>query len=153
MLDGVSPHLHQQFIEAFIAGEESKMAKVQTDPNSQTVNKLVNDPRVTSFGKILRKTSLDELPQIWNVIKGDMSIVGPRPPLPYEVEIYKPWHMERLTTLQGITGLWQVEGRSSTSFDEMVSLDIEYIKNQSILQDVIIIIKTIPVVLSGKGAE
>lgn len=153
MWDNASPHLHQQFINAFIAGDEFEMARVQTDPHSHSKRKLVNDPRVTRFGKILRKTSLDELPQIWNVIKGDMSLVGPRPPLPYEVDQYKPWHMRRLTTIPGITGLWQVRGRSSSSFDEMVALDLKYIENQSIWEDIIILIKTIPVVLSGKGAE
>ena len=145
--------VHQQFIDAYIAGDEAEMAKIQTDPESQTKHKLVNDPRVTRVGKILRKTSLDELPQIWNVIKGEMSLVGPRPPLPYEVEKYHLWHFQRLTTLPGITGLWQVSGRSSTSFDEMVSLDLKYIENQSIWRDIKILIKTIPAVLSGKGAE
>jgi lipopolysaccharide/colanic/teichoic acid biosynthesis glycosyltransferase len=148
-----NPLVHQQFIDAYIAGDEAEMAKIQTDPESQTKHKLVNDPRVTRVGKILRKTSLDELPQIWNVIKGEMSLVGPRPPLPYEVEKYHLWHFQRLTTLPGITGLWQVSGRSSTSFDEMVSLDLKYIENQSIWRDIKILIKTIPAVLSGKGAE
>lgn len=153
MWQDASPQLHQQFTEAFIDGDETRMAEVQTDPESDTKHKLVNDPRVTRFGKFLRKTSLDELPQFLNVIKGDMSLVGPRPPLTYEVANYKPWHYQRLSTLQGISGLWQISGRSSTSFDEMVSLDIMYIENQSIWQDIKILIKTIPVALSGKGAE
>ena len=153
MWDDANPQLHQQFIDAFISGDEARMAEVQTDPSSHTKHKLVNDPRVTRFGKVLRKTSLDELPQILNVIKGEMSLVGPRPPLPYEVEKYEPWHFQRLTTLPGITGLWQVNGRSSTSFDDMVSLDLKYIEKQSIWQDIKILFNTIPAVLSGKGAE
>ena len=88
--------------------------------------KLTNDPRVTPLGRILRKTSLDELPQLWNVLRGDMSLVGPRPPLAYEVEQYRPWHWRRvLDAKPGITGLWQVKGRSRTTFDEMVRLDLD----------------------------
>ena len=114
--------------------------------------KIKNDPRVTNFGKFLRKFSLDELPQIINVIKGELSIVGPRPPLPDEVKEYKDWHKKRLNVKQGITGLWQVSGRSNLSFEEMVKLDLFYIQNWSIIMDIKIILKTIPVVLSGTGS-
>ena len=96
------------------------------------VRKLVNDPRVTPVGRFLRESSLDELPQLWNVLKGDMSLVGPRPPIPYEVEMYESWHCQRLGTIPGITGLWQVTARSSADFDEMIRLDLYYIENQSL---------------------
>lgn len=114
--------------------------------------KIKNDPRVTRVGKFLRKYSLDELPQIINVFKGEMSLVGPRPPIPSEVADYDEWERQRLQTLPGITGLWQVSGRSELPFDEMVKLDIYYIENWSPLLDAYIILKTISVVLSGKGA-
>ncbi|MFA5104918.1 MAG: sugar transferase [Candidatus Margulisiibacteriota bacterium] len=114
--------------------------------------KMKNDPRVTRVGRFLRKWSLDELPQIFNVIKGDMSFVGPRPPLPSEVRNYNSWHKKRLRIAPGITGLWQVSGRSDVSFDEMVKLDIYYIESWSLWQDVKILMKTVPVVLLAKGA-
>ena len=114
--------------------------------------KMKKDPRVTRAGSLLRKWSLDELPQIFNVIKGDMSFVGPRPPLPSEVKNYNSWHRKRLRIAPGITGLWQVSGRSDISFDEMVKLDIYYIESWSLWQDIKILLKTIPVVLLAKGA-
>ncbi len=115
------------------------------------LHKIVADPRVTPVGHWLRRTSLDELPQLWNVFRGDMSIVGPRPPLPYEVERYTEWHKRRLEVLPGITGLWQVSGRNRLSFDEMVRLDIRYIETWSLEEDVKIVLKTIPVVLFDKA--
>ena len=114
--------------------------------------KIKNDPRITHVGRVLRRTSLDELPQFWNVLKGDMSIVGPRPPTPAEVDSYEDWHHRRLEVIPGITGLWQVLGRSDTSFDEMVRLDIYYAENWSPGMDLRIMLQTIPVVLSAKGA-
>ncbi len=114
--------------------------------------KMKNDPRVTRVGKFLRKWSIDELPQIFNVLKGDMSFVGPRPPLPSEVKNYNSWHRKRLRIAPGITGLWQVSGRSDISFDDMVKLDIYYIESWSLWQDMKILLKTIPVVLFAKGA-
>ena len=115
--------------------------------------KIKRDPRVTKVGKFIRKTSIDELPQLFNVLKGDMSLVGPRPPLPYEVERYKPWHLRRVLEMRpGITGLWQVEGRSRTTFDEMVRLDVRYIRKWSNLLDFRIILKTVRVVLLRVGA-
>lgn len=114
--------------------------------------KLQNDPRVTKFGRFLRKYSLDELPQLFNVLKGDMSIVGPRPPMIYEYEKFKDFQMKRLTVKPGMTGLWQVSGRSQTSFDEMIKLDLKYIDHQSFLLDIKIIFKTIPAVLFSKDA-
>jgi exopolysaccharide biosynthesis polyprenyl glycosylphosphotransferase len=118
------------------------------------VFKMTNDPRVTGVGKWLRKFSIDELPQLWNVLKGDMSLVGPRPPLPSEVENYDNWQMRRLSIHPGITCLWQVSGRSSISdFKEWVRLDLEYIDNRSLGLDFKILFKTIPAVLLGVGAK
>ncbi len=115
--------------------------------------KMKNDPRVTRLGSFLRKYSLDELPQIFNVIKGEMSFVGPRPPLPEEVQNYQPWHRKRLSVTPGITCLWQINGRNEIqSFDDWVRMDLLYIQNSSFLHDLKIILKTVPVVLSRRGA-
>lgn len=114
--------------------------------------KMANDPRVTKVGKFIRKTSLDELPQLWNVLKGDMSLVGPRPPLPREVKEYSPHDYKRLSVVPGCTGLWQISGRSSIGFKEMVELDIFYIKNKSIWFDLKIMFKTFRVLLGSKDA-
>ena len=116
------------------------------------VFKIKNDPRITTFGKFIRKTSLDELPQFLNVLKGELSLIGPRPPLPTEVEQYTKWQRKRLGIKPGITGLWQVSGRSELSFDEWVRLDAYYIENWSLWLDLQIVLKTIMVVLRGKGA-
>jgi lipopolysaccharide/colanic/teichoic acid biosynthesis glycosyltransferase len=115
--------------------------------------KITNDPRVTWIGRILRRTSLDELPQIINVLKGEMSLVGPRPCLPYEYEIYKDWHKKRTSVRPGITGLWQVVGRSEVSFEDMILLDLYYIFNRSFELDLNILFETIFVVLKKKGAH
>ena len=117
-------------------------------------SKLENDPRITKIGKFLRKGSMDELPQLFNVLKGEMSLVGPRPPIPYEVEKYKLWHLKRIMEVTpGITGLWQTRGRGETTFNDMVRLDLAYINNWSLWLDFKIILKTFLVVLSTKGAE
>jgi lipopolysaccharide/colanic/teichoic acid biosynthesis glycosyltransferase len=141
-----TPHL--EFVTRFI--KESGTA-----PASATggVFKLTNDPRITPVGRFLRKTSLDELPQLWNVLIGEMSLVGPRPPLPYELEHYAPWHRRRvLEAKPGVTGLWQVTGRSRTTFDEMVRLDLRYAKTRSLWTDVRILLRTPRAVVGGKGA-
>jgi lipopolysaccharide/colanic/teichoic acid biosynthesis glycosyltransferase len=114
--------------------------------------KLRNDPRVTRLGAFLRRTSLDELPQLFNVLRGDMSVVGPRPPIPYEVESYELWHRKRLDMKPGITGLWQVSGRNRLPFDEMVRMDLYYIENWSLLLDLKIILQTLPVMWRGEDA-
>ena len=114
--------------------------------------KMKNDPRITRVGRLLRKFSIDELPQIINVLKGELSLVGPRPPIPSEVEKYDEWEMKRMNVKQGITGLWQISGRSDLSFEEMARLDLYYIQNWSIEMDIKILLKTIPIVLFGKGA-
>ncbi|MFH1219804.1 MAG: sugar transferase [Candidatus Eisenbacteria bacterium] len=141
--------LHREYATSFIGGKELRLRDEKSD---KKIYKMPDDPRVTSIGKILRKTSLDELPQIFNVLKGDMSFVGPRPPIAYELTIYKEWHKRRLRAKPGITGLWQVSGRSSVPFHDMVLLDLYYINRWSILLDVEIILKTIPIIVSGKGA-
>lgn len=140
--------IHRQFAAMFIAGDESGCA---ASNSGEKVFKLKRDPRITPIGAFLRRTSLDELPQLINIVKGEMSLVGPRPPIAYEIENYQPWHMERLKAVPGLTGLWQVSGRSSVSFDEMVRLDIRYINEWSFTRDLAIIAKTIPVVLRGTG--
>ena len=114
--------------------------------------KMSNDPRVTRVGKFMRKTSLDELPQLWNVLKGDMSLVGPRPPLPREVIEYTSYDLQRLSVVPGCTGLWQISGRSNLGFSEMVELDLLYIKSRTIWMDLMIIIKTFTVLLGSKDA-
>src|SRR5262249_46977229 len=139
---------HHAFVTAFIkAGGQAKV----TAENGMF--KIANDPRVTRVGRILRKTSLDELPQLWNVVRGEMSLVGPRPPLRYEVDEYQPWHCRRvLEAKPGITGLWQVSGRSRTTFDEMVRLDLRYAHSRSLWTDIKILLATPAAVISGKGA-
>ncbi|MEQ9028756.1 MAG: sugar transferase, partial [Aggregatilineales bacterium] len=121
----------------------------QLDPRHP---KIPDDPRITRVGRLLRRTSLDELPNLINVVLGHMSIVGPRPPTPDEVELYEPWHMQRLQIMPGITGLWQVNGRSDVPFEEMVLLDIYYIENWSINLDLQILLMTLPRVLLRHGA-
>ena len=114
--------------------------------------KIKEDPRVTKIGKKLRKTSIDELPQLWNVLKGEMSLIGPRPALPREVKKYDDYDMQRLLVKPGCSGLWQVSGRNELSFNEMVELDTMYIKNQSFAIDIKIVFKTIMVIIKSKGA-
>jgi exopolysaccharide biosynthesis polyprenyl glycosylphosphotransferase len=143
--------VHKQFVHNLISGKASG----QTGDKSagQKVYKITKDKRVTRFGYILRKTSLDELPQFFNVLRGEMSLVGPRPPLSYEVEKYDIWHWRRVLEVKpGITGLWQVMGRSSTTFDEMVRLDLLYARTWSLWMDIDILLKTPRAVLNGKGA-
>lgn len=138
--------IHKEYVTKFISSDHPAGP---ADP----VYKITNDPRVTRVGRFLRKTSLDELPQLWNVLRGDMSLVGPRPPLPYELECYRPWHHRRvLGAKPGITGLWQVTGRSRTTFDEMVRLDLRYVRQWSIWLDLKILLQTPKVVLMGEGA-
>jgi lipopolysaccharide/colanic/teichoic acid biosynthesis glycosyltransferase len=114
--------------------------------------KLAGDARVTRFGAFLRRTSLDELPQLWNVLRGEMSLVGPRPPIPYEVDHYPPHWFERFHVKPGVTGLWQVSGRSEVSLEEMIELDVDYARRRSVLLNVWILLRTIPAVLSQRGA-
>lgn len=142
--------IHREYVRKFIAG---KAEKSDGSGTQKVVYKIVNDPRVTWIGKIMRRTSLDELPQFWNVLMGEMSLVGPRPPIPYEIEAYDLWHRRRLLEAKpGITGLWQIHGRSKTTFDEMVRLDLQYSRSWSPMLDVKILLQTPRAVLSGDGA-
>lgn len=150
MVHNADPALHRAYMQAFIQNDEAGMAALQG--GTTEVRKLVRDPRITRLGHFLRRTSLDELPQLWNVLKGDMSLVGPRPAVPYEVDMYEAWHRRRLEALPGITGLWQVEGRSAVNFDEMIQLDIWYVEHQSPWLDARILLKTPQAVVSSKGA-
>ncbi len=135
------------------AAAESQVEKLQhLNEASQPLFKIRNDPRLTPVGRFLRRLSFDELPQLWNVLCGDMSLVGPRPALPSEVAHYAEWHQRRLEVPQGATGLWQVSGRSDLAFDEMVRLDLYYIEHWSAWLDLQIIVKTIPAMLTGRGA-
>lgn len=149
MFTGADPALHQEFVTKFIKSSSDCKEPVKDAPF-----KIAHDPRITPIGRFLRKTSLDELPQFWNVVRGEMSLVGPRPPLSYEVDVYQPWHRRRvLDAKPGITGLWQVEGRSRTTFDEMVRLDLRYAKRQSLWNDIRILLATPRAVVNGKGAS
>jgi lipopolysaccharide/colanic/teichoic acid biosynthesis glycosyltransferase len=120
---------------------------------SGPVFKMKEDPRVTRVGRWLRRTSLDELPQLFNVLKGDLSLVGPRPPLPSEVAHYERWQRRRLSVKPGITCTWQISGRNDINFEEWIQLDLHYIDNWSLIMDLKILIRTIPAVLSGRGAR
>jgi lipopolysaccharide/colanic/teichoic acid biosynthesis glycosyltransferase len=144
---------HRAFIQAMIQKNEEALDSLHGgNRNAANKYKMVNDPRITRVGKFLRKTSLDELPQLWNVLKGDMSLVGPRPAIAYEVDMYSPEHLQRLAAKPGITGWWQITARSSVDFDKMVELDVWYIEHQSVLLDLHIITKTPLAVFRGKGA-
>jgi lipopolysaccharide/colanic/teichoic acid biosynthesis glycosyltransferase len=120
---------------------------------SGPVFKMRDDPRVTRVGRFLRRTSIDELPQLLNVVRGDMSLVGPRPPIPSEVRQYQRWHRRRLSVKPGITCTWQVSGRSRIGFERWMELDLDYIDNWSLWSDVKILARTVPAVLSGRGAQ
>jgi len=139
---------HREFQEKYIKGEPDSNLGDAARP----AYKLRADERVTRLGKALRKTSLDELPQLFNVLRGDMSVVGPRPPIPYEVESYELWHRKRLDMKPGITGLWQVSGRNRLTFDEMVRMDLYYIENWSLLLDLKVILQTLPVMWRAEDA-
>jgi lipopolysaccharide/colanic/teichoic acid biosynthesis glycosyltransferase len=147
MIENADPSAHEAYIREFVEG------RAQPTAESGGKFKLTNDPRVTRIGRFLRKYSLDELPQLLNVLKGDMSLVGPRPVPPYEVACYGNGHHKRLAALPGITGYWQVKGRCQVAFEEMIRMDLEYIRKASFGYDLKILFLTIPAVLSRRGAE
>jgi lipopolysaccharide/colanic/teichoic acid biosynthesis glycosyltransferase len=143
MRAGNSSDVHERYVAGLIRGEDDGLR------NGTGAFKLENDDRVTRIGRMLRATSLDELPQLINVFRGDMSLVGPRPPLPYEVELYTPRHARRLDVVPGITGLWQVSGRNETTFEEMIDLDLAYIEGWSPLLDMRILARTVSAMRKG----
>jgi lipopolysaccharide/colanic/teichoic acid biosynthesis glycosyltransferase len=147
MVQNADSSVHEAYIRDFVEG--------RAHPSAENGGKfkLTNDPRVTRIGRLLRKFSLDELPQLLNVLKGEMSLVGPRPVPPYEVACYGSSHQRRLAALPGITGFWQVKGRCQVPFEEMIRMDVEYIQNASLWLDLKILCLTIPAVLSRRGAE
>jgi exopolysaccharide biosynthesis polyprenyl glycosylphosphotransferase len=134
------------------AEERKKDLMAQNEMQGGVIFKMKDDPRVTKVGRVIRKTSIDELPQLWNVLKGEMSLVGPRPPVPQEVNEYSLSDRRRLEVIPGITCIWQVSGRSDIPFDQQVELDVEYIESQSFWTDVKILLKTVPALLFGTGA-
>ena len=142
--------IHQEFIQQFIAGQGGRE---KAEAGKTAVYKITNDPRVTAVGRFLRKTSLDEFPQFFNVLRGEMSLVGPRPPVPYEFKVYDTWHRRRVLEVRpGVTGLWQVSGRSRMCFDDMVRLDLRYSQSWSLGLDIKILLATPRAVLGGEGA-
>jgi exopolysaccharide biosynthesis polyprenyl glycosylphosphotransferase len=149
MTEGASDAAHRDLVQRMLAGDEVSTA--QGGAGGSPVYKLLHDDRVTRVGRLLRRTSLDELPQLVNVLRGEMSLVGPRPPLPYEIEAYAYWQFDRLQVRPGITGLWQVSGRNLLTYRRMCELDIEYVRRWSLWLDLQILVKTIPVVLFNSG--
>lgn len=150
MYTNCDPKIHREYVQQFIAGNAQSAAR---DSSQKTLYKITKDPRVTTIGRILRKTSLDEFPQFLNVLRGEMSLVGPRPPVPYEFEVYDIWHRRRVLELKpGVTGLWQVSGRNRTRFDEMVRLDLRYSQNWSLWLDVKILLATPRALISSDCA-
>jgi lipopolysaccharide/colanic/teichoic acid biosynthesis glycosyltransferase len=147
LCDGLDTSKHEAFMRAFVRGE------IEGNTTNTTVYKPLIEAQVTKVGRMLRKTSLDELPQLLNILLGDMSLVGPRPNVVWEVEEYKGWHKERLNVLPGITGLAQVSGRSGIGFDAIARYDIEYVRNQNLWLDLKIILKTFTTVFAAKGVE
>ena len=147
MHHAIDKHAHREFMKAYVNGQ------VEQAEDGEAIFKPITENQITRVGAILRKTSLDELPQILNILKGDMSFVGPRPNVTWEVEEYRGWHQERLEILPGITGLAQIRGRSGIVFDEIVEYDIEYIERQSLWLDLKIMWWTVASVTAGKGAK
>lgn len=146
MCDGCDSDMHRSYVSRLIKSQSEELK------GASGSYKLDRDPRITRVGRILRRTSLDELPQLYNVLRGEMSLVGPRPPLAYEVELYTARHMRRLEATPGMSGLWQVSGRTNTTFEQMVDLDLAYIDNWSLALDLEILLRTISVVLDRGGA-
>jgi lipopolysaccharide/colanic/teichoic acid biosynthesis glycosyltransferase len=148
MYDGSAADAHRVHVERMICDKEDA-----GDDKPVPMMKMEKDPRVTKVGGFLRRSSIDELPQLWNVLRGEMSLVGPRPPIQYEVDKYPARAFRRFAVRPGLTGLWQVKGRSLTSFPEMIALDVEYVDRRSLLLNLKILLLTVPTVIHGKGAR
>jgi lipopolysaccharide/colanic/teichoic acid biosynthesis glycosyltransferase len=153
MVVDAEPVLHQEYITAYIRGDEARLGRIRPGRRDGESYRPKDDPRLTRLGAWLRKASLDELPQLWNVLRGEMSIVGPRPPVPYEVALYGERELLRLTTPGGITGWAQVKGRCAIDFPELIRLDLEYLRRQGLWFDVKVLLMTLPVVMSTEGAD
>lgn len=147
MYENCDDSVHREAVEKYLANK----ALIDSDSSSEFQYKLTDDPRITRVGKFIRKTSLDELPQFWNVLRGEMSLVGPRPPLRYEVDRYSPRDKLRLCGKPGLTGIWQVYARSQVPFSEMVEMDIAYLQQQSLWLDLKLIVLTVPVMVLARG--
>ncbi len=147
MHDGASHDVHREFVLGLISGEQPPPS--DTGPRF----KLNRDARVTRVGSVLRRTSLDELPQLWNVIRGEMSLVGPRPRIPYEVEHYRPHWFGRFAVKPGVTGLWKVSGRCELKIEEMIDLDLEYVRRRSLRLNIWILLRTVPAIVTLRGAS
>lgn len=145
MSHGARHDRHRDYVLGLIAGDVK-------EPAAGSIYKLTTDDRITRVGRFLRRSSLDELPQLWNVLRGEMSLVGPRPPIPYEVDHYPPHWFGRFAVKPGLTGLWQVSGRCELTLEEMIRLDLEYARRRSVWLNVRILLKTPPVVIHGRGA-
>jgi lipopolysaccharide/colanic/teichoic acid biosynthesis glycosyltransferase len=143
MHSGVGAEKHREHVHQLIVADEAR---------TRPMAKLEEDERVTRVGSVLRRTSIDELPQLWNVLRGEMSLVGPRPPIQYEVDEYPPEAFRRFAVRPGITGLWQVRGRSLLTFEQMIALDAEYVERRSLWMNLSILVRTVPTVIHGKGA-
>jgi lipopolysaccharide/colanic/teichoic acid biosynthesis glycosyltransferase len=143
---GADESPHQEYVRKLISAGEV------TSSDDGQLYKLVIDDRVTSVGRVLRKTSFDEVPQLWNVLRGEMSLVGPRPVIPYEAELYPAWYGERFNVKPGLTGLWQVSGRNKCTYDEMIRLDVEFVRHRTVRLYLGILARTVPVVIGRRGA-
>jgi lipopolysaccharide/colanic/teichoic acid biosynthesis glycosyltransferase len=144
---------HREYMEAYLAGDEEQLQAMRPGRKEGESFRPAHDPRVTRVGAILRKLSLDELPQLWNVLRGNMTLVGPRPPMPYEVDRYTDEHLRRLASTPGLTGWAQVRGRAGIRFQEILRCDLDYIQRRSFWFDLKILLLTLPAVLTGKGAD
>jgi lipopolysaccharide/colanic/teichoic acid biosynthesis glycosyltransferase len=151
MARNADPTLHRTYLNAYIAGDDDAIKRLN-EGSSDGSYKIAKDPRITRVGATIRALSLDELPQLWNVLKGDMSLVGPRPPIDYEVERYSSDQLQRLAGPAGLTGWWQVNGRATVTFEEMVALDTSYLSQRSLLLDLTILVRTLGVVVTREGA-
>jgi lipopolysaccharide/colanic/teichoic acid biosynthesis glycosyltransferase len=153
MVADADPSLHREYMAAYLRADDDRLEALRPEREDGESFRPAADPRITRVGAFLRKLSLDELPQLWNVLKGDMSLVGPRPPVPYEVEMYDAPHLRRLASPPGMTGWAQINGRCAIGFEEMVRYDVEYAERRSFFLDLKILLLTVPLVLSGKGAD